>query len=50
MKKGRYYIPLFLIVISNTILSFYIGDALGGLGWATSLLLLSEVYYLRFLK
>ena len=50
MKKGIYYLPLIVIILTTLIGSLYLGDWLSSLGWGTSLLLLGEVYYLRFLK
>lgn len=50
MKKGSYYIPLFILLVFNMVVNVYIGDWVSLLGWSVSLLLLCEVYYLRFLK
>ena len=50
MKKGIYYLPLFLILLFIIGSTFYIGDYLG-FGLSTlAMLLLGEVYYLRFIK
>lgn len=50
MKKGLYYIPLFLLVLITMVGSFYVGDYLGFGSSTLSMLLLGEVYYLRFIK
>ena len=50
MKKGINYVPLFVLILSTLVGSLYLGDWLSSLGWGTSLLLLGEVYYLRFIK
>ena len=50
MKKGIYYLPLFLLVLFTMAGTFYIGDYLGFATSSLSLLLLGEVYYLRFIK
>jgi hypothetical protein len=50
MKKGINYVPLFLILLLIMIGSFYIENYLGFAMATISLLLLGEVYYLRFLK
>jgi len=50
MKKGIYYLPLFLIVLFIMGSTMYVGDQLGFVTSTLVLLLLCEVYYLRFLK
>lgn len=50
MKKGRYYVPLFLIILFTMVGSFYVGNYLGFVMSTLSMLLLGEVYYLRFIK
>ena len=50
MKKGIYYVPLFLIVLFIMGCTMYIDDRLGFVMSTLVLLLLCEVYYLRFLK
>lgn len=50
MKKGINYVPLFVLILATLVGSLYLGDWLSSLGWGTSLLLLGEVYYLRFIK
>jgi hypothetical protein len=50
MKKGIYYVPLFLIILFVMVGTFYVGDYLGFAMSSLSMLLLGEVYYLRFLK
>ena len=50
MKKGIYYLPLFLLILFTMVGTFYIGDYLGFATSSLSLLLLGEVYYLRFIK
>lgn len=50
MKKGIYYVPLFLIILFTMIGTYYVGNYLGFVSTTLSMLLLCEVYYLRFLK
>ena len=50
MKKGINYVPLFVLILSTLVGSLYLGDWLSSLGWGISLLLLGEIYYLRFIK
>jgi hypothetical protein len=50
MKKGIYYLPLFLIVLFVTWGTYYIENYLGFTMSIISMLLLCEIYYLRFLK
>jgi hypothetical protein len=50
MKKGIYYVPLFLIVLFIMVGTFYVGDYLGFGTSTMAMLLLGEVYYLRFIK
>jgi hypothetical protein len=50
MKKGIYYLPLFIIVILTITGSLLLGNWLSSLGWSVALLMLGEVYYLRFIK
>ena len=50
MKKGIYYVPLFLILLFVIAGTFYTGDYLGFAMSSLAMLLLGEVYYLRFLK
>jgi hypothetical protein len=50
MKKGIYYVPLFLMLLFVMVGTFYVGDYLGFVMSTISMLLLGEVYYLRFIK
>ncbi len=50
MKKGIYYVPLFLMILFVMVGTFYDGDYLGFAMSSLAMLLLGEVYYLRFLK
>ena len=50
MKKGINYVPLFVIILATLVGNLYLGDWLSSLGWGTSLFLLCEIYFLRFLK
>jgi hypothetical protein len=50
MKKGIYYLPLFLILLFVMGGTFYVEDRLGFAMSTLSMLLLGEVYYLRFIK
>ena len=50
MKKGINYVPLFVLILTTLVGSLYLGDWLSSLGWSISLLLLGEIYYLRFIK
>jgi hypothetical protein len=50
MKKGSYYVPLFIILILNMVGSLFMENNFGFFGWTVALLLLCEIYYLRFLK
>jgi hypothetical protein len=50
MKKGIYYLPLFLILLFVMAGTFYVGDYLGFGMSSLAMLLLGEVYYLRFIK
>lgn len=50
MKKGIYYVPLFLILLINNLGCLYVKDYYGFSATMVALLLLGEVYYLRFLK
>ena len=50
MKKGIYYVPLFLMVLFVMGGTFYDGDYLGFATSTMAMLLLCEVYYLRFIK
>lgn len=50
MKKGIYYLPLFLVLLFIIGATFYFGDYLGFGVSTLAMLLLCEVYYLRFLK
>jgi hypothetical protein len=50
MKKGIYYIPLFLIIIFNTLVCWYLQEWYCLTSWCISLLLLGNIYYLKFLK
>ena len=50
MKKGIYYVTLFLMILFVMVGTFYDGDYLGFGTSTMSMLLLGEVYYLRFLK
>ena len=50
MKKGIYYLPVCLILLFIMVGTFYVGDYLGFVMSIISMLLLGEVYYLRFIK
>ena len=50
MKKGIYYLPLFLMILFVMVGTFYSGDYLGFSTSTIAMLLLGEVYYLRFIK
>ena len=50
MKKGIYYVPLFLVLLLNVVGSVIVENYFGLCGWASALFLLSEIYYLRFIK
>jgi hypothetical protein len=50
MKKGIYYVPLFLILLFVMGGTFYVEDRLGFVMSTLSILLLCEIYYLRFIK
>jgi len=50
MKKGIYYLPLFLILLFVMGGTFYVNDVLSFVMSTMSMLLLCEVYYLRFIK
>jgi hypothetical protein len=50
MKKGIYYVPLFFILAINMVGGYIMENYFGMIGWALCLFLLSEVYYLRFIK
>ena len=50
MKKGIYYIQLFLILLFIMVWTFYVSNYLGFVMSTISMLLLGEVYYLRFIK
>ena len=50
MKKGIYYVPLFLVILLNCIGCLYLKNYYGFSITMVALLLLGEVYYLRFLK
>ena len=50
MEKGIYYLPLFLILLFVMGGTFYVEDRLGFVMSTLSMLLLGEVYYLRFIK
>jgi hypothetical protein len=50
MKKGIYYLPLFLMILLVMVGTFYSGDYLGFAMSSLAMLLLGEVYYLRFIK
>ena len=50
MKKGIYYLPLFLIVLFIMGGTFYTQDRLGFIMSTLTFVLLCEIYYLRFLK
>jgi len=50
MKKGIYYLPLFLILLFVMGGTFYVSDVLSFAMSTMAMLLLCEVYYLRFLK
>ena len=50
MKKGVYYLPLFIILLFTILGSFYIENYLAFTMTIVSFLLACEVYYLRFIK
>jgi len=50
MKKGIYYVPLFIIILANIGFSWSLEDWYSLSGWMVSFLFLCEVYFLRFLK
>jgi hypothetical protein len=50
MKKGIYYVPLFLILLFNIGVSWYIESWYTLVAWIISLLFLCEIYFLRFFK
>jgi hypothetical protein len=50
MKKGIYYLPLFLILLFVMGGTFYVGDVMSFVMSTMAMLLLCEVYYLRFIK
>jgi len=50
MKKGINYLPLFILIILVLIGTAIMGHWVSLAGWMMSLLLLCEVYYLRFIK
>jgi hypothetical protein len=50
MKKGIYYIPLFIMTLIIMVGSYYIDNYLSFANSVIVMLLLCEVYYLRFLK
>jgi len=50
MNKGMYYIPMFLVLIGNIIVNWFLDDWYNLVGWFIALFFLCEVYYVRFLK
>ncbi len=50
MKKGIYYLPLFLILLFVMGGTFYVGDRLSFVMSTLAIVLLCEIYYLRFIK
>jgi cellulose synthase/poly-beta-1,6-N-acetylglucosamine synthase-like glycosyltransferase len=50
MKKGIYYVPLFIIILFIMGGTMYIGDRLSFVMSTLTMILLCEIYYLRFLK
>jgi len=50
MKKGIYYLPLFLILLFVMGGTSYAVDRLSFVMSTLAMLLLGEVYYLRFIK
>ena len=50
MKKGIYYVPLFLVLLLNVVGSVIVENYFGFCGWTSALFLLCEIYFLRFLK
>ena len=50
MKKGIYYLPLFLMILFIMAGTFYDSDYFGFVISTIAMMLLCEVYYLRFLK
>ena len=50
MKKGIYYVPLFLIILFNISVCWYLQEWYCLTSWSISLLLLGNVYYLKFIN
>jgi hypothetical protein len=50
MKKGIYYVPLFLILLFVMGGTFYVEDRLSFVMSTLAIVLLCEIYYLRFIK
>jgi hypothetical protein len=50
MNKGMYYMPMFLVLIGNIIVSWFLKDWYSLAGWFIALFFLCEVYFLRFLR
>jgi len=50
MKKGMYYVPMFLVILGNILVTSLYQDWYNLVGWVIGLFFLCEVYYLRFLK
>ena len=50
MKKGIYYVPLFLIILFNISVCWYFKEWYCLTSWSISLLLLGNIYYLKFIK
>jgi len=50
MKKGIFYIPLFMVVILNIGYCWYTNSWYTFTAWFISFLFICEIYYLRFIK
>ena len=50
MKKGIYYLPMFLVILANIGFTYFYKEWYTMMGWVISFFFLCEVYYLRFLK
>ena len=50
MKKGIYYVPLFLIFLFVMGGTFYVDDLLSFVMSTLEIVIFCEIYYLRFIK
>jgi cellulose synthase/poly-beta-1,6-N-acetylglucosamine synthase-like glycosyltransferase len=50
MKKGIYYVPLFIIILFIMGGTMYVGDRLSFVMSTLAMVLLCEIYYLSILK